>query len=529
MVYLSLLAYGCYKQNLSYPSDRSKDEVKSSNEVKTENKFDQEESGKISVLVNLSTHSSSLLPLPQQQPYSQQIHQQHHPQQLYHQQIPYHGQHYAQPPPPQYNSLVQKQQQFNVFKPQLKRVLSPVRQQQQQQQHQEPLQSIPLPLQIDDLKQQPRHTKDLHQTEKPSLSQQQSPPSVQPINSPKIRESPPKIRETTSPVKTEYNITQQEAKPQAVTQPSPAVKIESLEIPLPPPATQQQCSTEVTKPKDEIKTEGCQEDPAELEVTSKISGEITENQSPLEATRKKFSGVKITFSHLAGRGRTQEPPLLQKFAAAAPLPDELDCLENFASVSPPSGTDTAATEPASPEKEITAVPPATAVDTDEDVEDDNAPTSMELSGVGSFLKQLQHTNPQPESDQSKDFIEDSLETEVPYSQHRHRRHTHEEEEYGQPPAKKPMMTDTARSSSAEQYKHQQQEFWRHNASGFTSFPSSIAGNVLSTDQQRRPYAYRNVSPYQQYPPTSPQRPRFPSARGRGGNFRGNNRQFRPRY
>ena len=45
--------------------------------------------------------------------------------------------------------------------------------------------------------------------------------------------------------------------------------------------------------------------------------------------------------------------------------------------------------------EITAVPPATAVDTDEDVEDDNAPTSMELSGVGSFLKQLQHTNPQP--------------------------------------------------------------------------------------------------------------------------------------
>ena len=125
-----------------------------SNELKTEKKFDQEESGKISVLVNLSTHSSSLLPLPQQQPYSQQIHQQHHPQQLYHQKIPYHGQHYAQPPPPQYNSLVQKQQQFNVFKPQLKRVLSPVRQ--QQQQHQEPLQSIPLPLQIDDLKQQPR-------------------------------------------------------------------------------------------------------------------------------------------------------------------------------------------------------------------------------------------------------------------------------------------------------------------------------------------------------------------------------------
>ena len=123
--------------------------------MKTEKKFDQEESGKISVLVNLSTNNPSLPPLPQQQqPYNQQIHQQHRPQQLFHQQVPYHGQSYVQqPPPPQYNSLVQKQQQFNVFKPQLKRVLSPVRQQQQQ----EPLQSIPLPLQMADLNQQPRN------------------------------------------------------------------------------------------------------------------------------------------------------------------------------------------------------------------------------------------------------------------------------------------------------------------------------------------------------------------------------------
>ena len=41
-----------------------------------------------------------------------------------------------------------------------------------------------------------------------------------------------------------------------VTQPPPAVKLESLEIPLPP--FQQQYSSEVAKPKDEIKTESSQ-------------------------------------------------------------------------------------------------------------------------------------------------------------------------------------------------------------------------------------------------------------------------------
>ena len=41
-----------------------------------------------------------------------------------------------------------------------------------------------------------------------------------------------------------------------VTQPPPAVKIENLEIPLPP--FQQQYSSEVVKPKDEIKTESSQ-------------------------------------------------------------------------------------------------------------------------------------------------------------------------------------------------------------------------------------------------------------------------------
>ena len=48
-----------------------------------------------------------------------------------------------------------------------------------------------------------------------------------------------------------------------------------------------------------------------------------------------------------------------------------------------------------------------------------------------------------EADRSEDFIEASLEPEVPYSQHYHQRHLHEGDDYGQPPAKKPMVTGMA--------------------------------------------------------------------------------------